>query len=293
MAMGAGVSRLSRLVEAGGVLPMAGVYDVLSARLAEQAGLPMVFLSGYCLSASLLGLPDFGFLSLPELVDAAARIAARVEVPVVADGDTGFGGPLMVRRLVQGLERAGAAGVQIEDQSSPKRCGHMGGKGVVPCGEMVDKIKAAVDARLDEGFLVIARTDAVAVTGFEDAVERALAYEAAGADAIFIEAPETEAQIRCIPGLFRRPAVFNWALGGKSPLLSAAELKALGYRFIQCPDVVFGVAECLRALYGAIVEEGTYAGQAHRMMAFARFNEVLGLGEIAALEERYAGTPRT
>lgn len=291
--MSPGMSKLSRLLEAGGVLPMAGVYDALSARLAEQAGLPMVFLSGYCLSASLLGLPDFGFLSLPELVDAAARIAACVEVPVVADGDTGFGGPLMVRRLVQGLERVGAAGVQIEDQSSPKRCGHMVGKGVVPCGEMVGKIKAAVDARAGEGFLIIARTDAVAVNGFEDAVERALAYEAAGADAIFIEAPETEAQVRCIPGLFKRPTVFNWALGGKSPLPSAADLKVFGYRFIQCPDVVFGVAECLRALYGAIAEEGTYAGQAHRMMSFSMFNEVLGLSESSALEERYAAPPRT
>jgi len=169
----------------------------------------------------------------------------------------------------------------------------MGGKGVVPCGEMVGKIKAAVDARVDDGFLIIARTDAVAVSGFEDAVERALAYEAAGADAIFIEAPETEAQVRCIPGLFSRPTVFNWALGGKSPLLPAADLKALGYRFIQCPDVVFGVAECLQALYGAIAQEGTYAAQAHRMMAFSSFNEVLGLTESSALEERYAAPPRT
>ncbi len=286
--MSHGPRQLRALLQRDGMLPMAGVYDALSARLAERAGLPLVFLSGYCLSASRLGLPDFGFVSLPELVDAAAHIAGRVEIPLVADGDTGFGGPLMVQRLVRALETVGVAGLQIEDQSSPKRCGHMGGKGVVAREEMVAKIRAALDARRDDGFLIIARTDAVAVTGFEDAVERAQAYEEAGADAVFIEAPETEAQIRAIPALVSRPAVFNWALGGKSPLLPASEIAALGYRFIQCPDVVFNVAHALAAAYGAIAAEGTYAAVADRMMPFDAFNEMLGLAEIADRESRYA-----
>jgi 2-methylisocitrate lyase-like PEP mutase family enzyme len=294
--MNHGTRELSRLLKLGSLVPMAGVYDALSARLAEQAGLKMVFLSGYCLSASRLGLPDFGFVSLPDLVDAAAHITGRVEIPLVADGDTGFGGPLMVQRLVRALEMVGAAGLQIEDQSSPKRCGHMGGKGVIPRDEMVAKIHAALDARRDDGFMIIARTDAVSVTGFADAVDRAQAYCDAGADAIFVEAPETEAQISSIPGLVSRPAVFNWALGGKSPLLPAAEIAALGYRFIQCPDVVFNVAHALAAAYGAIAAEGTYAAVADRMMPFHAFNEMLGLDEIAARERRYtpadAGTTR-
>jgi 2-methylisocitrate lyase-like PEP mutase family enzyme len=269
------------------MLPMAGVYDALSARLAECAGLPLVFLSGYCLSASRLGLPDFGFITLPELLDTAARIAERVSIPVIADGDTGFGGPLMVQRLVRGLERAGVAGLQIEDQASPKRCGHMSGKSLVPREAMIAKIAAALDARESDAFLIIARTDAVAVTGFEDAVERAHYYAAAGADVIFIEAPETEAQVRSIPGLFTCPTVFNWALGGASPLLPAAELAALGYRFVQCPDVVFAVAKSLRALYASIASDGTYEKQAHRMMDFAAFNDMLGLEEIAQKETKY------
>jgi len=283
-----GAGQLRQLVGGGFMLPMAGVYDALSARLAEQAGLPLVFVSGYCLSAARLGLPDYGFISLPELVGAAARIAERVDVPVIADGDTGFGGPLTVQRLVRALETAGVAGLQIEDQAMPKRCGHMGGKSVIPREEMVAKIRAAVDARQSDHFLIIARTDAVAVTGFEDAVARALAYQAAGADVIFIEAPETLEQVRCIPGLFSCPTVFNWALGGRSPLLPATEIAALGYRFIQCPDVVFAVAHALQAVYGAIAAEGSYAAQADRMMGFAAFNEMLGLPDIAARERRYA-----
>jgi 2-methylisocitrate lyase-like PEP mutase family enzyme len=283
-----GTSQLVQLLKQGGILPMAGVYDTLSGLLAEQAGLKLVFVSGYCLSAARLGLPDYGYISLPELVDAAARIVERVDIPVLADGDTGFGGPLMVQRLVRGLEVAGVAGLQIEDQAMPKRCGHMGGKTLIPRDEMVGKIRAACDARNSDAFLIIARTDAVAVTGFEDAVDRAQAYEAAGADVIFIEAPETLEQVRRIPGLFSCPTVFNWALGGKSPLLPAAELAGLGYRFVQCPDVVFAVAHALQAVYGAIAADGTYATQADRMMGFAAFNDMLGLADIAARERLYA-----
>jgi 2-methylisocitrate lyase-like PEP mutase family enzyme len=279
--------RLKHLLAAGGLLPMAGIYDALSARLAEQAGLPMAFLSGYCLSATMLGLPDFGFITLTELVETAARIADRVRIPVIADGDNGFGGPLSVGRLVRDLERAGIAGVQIEDQSAPKRCGHMEGKRLVSHGEMVGKIKAALDARRNESFAVIARTDAVAVDGFEEAVDRALAYERAGADAIFIEAPETEEQIRRIPGLFARPTVFNFAIGGKSPLLPVQDLAALGYRLVQCPDVIFAISKTLVALYGEIARSGTYAALIDRMTPFADFNAMLGLADIAERERRY------
>jgi 2-methylisocitrate lyase-like PEP mutase family enzyme len=163
----------------------------------------------------------------------------------------------------------------------------MGGKSVIPCEDMVAKIRAALDARQSENFFIVARTDAVAVTGFEDALGRAQAYEAAGADAIFIEAPETLEQIHRIPSLFSCPTVFNWALGGNSPLPPAKELATFGYRFIQCPDVVFAVAHALQAAYGAIAGEGTYAAQAGHMMAFQDFNDMLGLADIAERERRF------
>jgi 2-methylisocitrate lyase-like PEP mutase family enzyme len=270
-----------------GLIPMPGVYDALSAALAERAGLPMAYVSGYCVAATRLGLPDVGFLTLTEVVENAARIADRVGIPVLCDGDDGYGNHLNVARLVRGLERAGVAGVQIEDQVSPKRCGHMAGKRVVPKAVMVAKIKAAVDARQDADFVILARTDALAVAGYDDAIERALAYQEAGADLLFVEALETPEQMRAVPRLLHRPTVFNFALGGRSPTLPAAEVAAMGFRFIQNPDVVFAVTRALGDLYAMVGRDGTYAGMADRMSGFDEFNAMLGLDRVAALDARY------
>lgn len=278
---------LRALTRQNALIPMAGVYDALSACLLERAGLPMAYVSGYCVSAARLGLPDVGYLTLSEVIETAARIADRVAIPVLCDGDDGYGNHLNVGRLVRGLERAGVAGVQIEDQVSPKRCGHMAGKRVVPKAEMVAKIKAAVDTRQDGDFIILARTDALAVTGYADAIERALAYQEAGADVIFVEALETKEQLAEVPRLLERPTVFNWALGGRSPTPPASEIQALGYRFIQNPDTVFAVTRILGDLYAEVQRAGTYAAMADRMTGFAEFNAILGLDDVAAQDRRY------
>ena len=196
--------------------------------LAERAGLSAVYVSGYCVSAGLLGRPDVGLLTMQEQVGVARAVAERVGVPVIADGDDGYGNHLNVARLVRDLERAGVAGMQIEDQVSPKRCGHMAGKRIVPLPAMLAKIGAALDARTDPDFVVIARTDAVAVTGFDDALERAVAFQDAGADVVFVEAPETMEQVLLVPKALRVPTVFNWAFGGRSPTPDAAAVGAMG-----------------------------------------------------------------
>ncbi|WP_160123772.1 isocitrate lyase/PEP mutase family protein [Rhodovarius lipocyclicus] len=278
---------LRRLMAGPGLTPLAGVYDALSAVLAERAGLPVAYMSGYCVAAGRLGLPDVGYLTLTEMVETAARIADRISIPLLADGDDGYGNHLNVARLVRGLERAGVAGVQIEDQVSPKRCGHMAGKRVVPKAEMVAKIKAAADTRQDADFAILARTDAVAVTGYADALDRARAYLEAGADMIFIEALETPEQMAEVPRLFACPTVFNWALGGRSPTPPAAEIAAMGYRFVQNPDVVFAVTRALGDLYAEVRRAGTYAAMADRMSGFAEFNEMIGLEAVAAMDARY------
>ncbi|MBB4301420.1 2-methylisocitrate lyase-like PEP mutase family enzyme [Rhodobium orientis] len=280
-------ARLRRLMAETDILPMAGVFDALSGTLAEQAGLPLAYVSGYCVSATRLGRPDVGYLGLAELVETARRIAGRIGIPVVADGDDGYGNHLNTARLVRELEAGGIAGVQLEDQVSPKRCGHMAGKRVVPTGEMVAKIRAAADTRRDDDFLIIARTDAIAVTGFQDALERGAAYAEAGADAIFLEAPETIDQCRAIPPAFDKPTVFNWAWGGKSPLLTRDELAAMGFRFLQCPDTVFAVTRALRDVYGEVKRSGTYLALRERMTDFDEFNAVVGLDEVTALDTRY------
>lgn len=271
------------------LIPLAGVYDALSACLLERAGLEAAYVSGYCVAAARLGLPDVGYLTLTEVVENAARIADRIGIPVLCDGDDGYGNHLNVGRLIRGLERAGVAGVQLEDQVSPKRCGHMAGKRVVPKAEMVAKIKAAVDTRQDADFVILARTDAVAVTGYADALDRAQAYREAGADMIFVEALETLEQMAEVPRLFDCPTVFNFALGGRSPTPGGAEIERLGYRFVQNPDVVFAVTRILGDLYSEVRREGTYAAMADRMAGFAEFNDLMGLERVAALDARYRG----
>ncbi len=276
-------------MRAPGLVSLAGVYDALSARLLELSGLSAAYVSGYCVSAALLGAPDVGYLTLPEIVATAARIAERIALPVICDGDDGYGNHLNTGRLIRALERAGVAGVQIEDQVSPKRCGHMQGKRVVPMQDMVAKVAAAADARLDPDFVIVARTDAVAVNGFADAVARVRAYAAAGADVVFIEAPETMEQVAAIPGAVDRPTVFNWAFGGRSPVPPTEEIARLGYKFLLCPDTVFAVARTLATLYGEVRRSGTYAALADRMTGFDEFNDIVGFAEVAALDRRYRG----
>jgi len=281
--------KLRGLIARDELVPIVGAYDALSARLVERAGFEIMHVGGYNLSASHLGLPDVGYLTLSETVDLAGRIAANTNLPVIADGDDGYGNHLNIGRLISELERAGLAGVHIEDQVFPKRCGHMAGKRLVAAEGFEQKIKAAVDARRDGDFVIIARTDAIAVEGFEQAIERANRYTEAGADVVFVEAPENEEQAAQVPGAVARPALYNWCYGGKSPLLPAERVAEMGYKFILFTDALYAVSKTLIELYDEIKRTGTYLGYSERMLPFDEFNELLDLNKVAALDEKYGG----
>ena len=279
--------RLNALMQSDQIIPLPGIYDAMSARLLQQAGLPVAYLSGYCVSAAHLGLPDVGYLTMTEMLGVARNVTSAVDIPVIVDGDDGYGNHLNVNRLVRELEKIGVAGVQIEDQVAPKRCGHMNGKRVVTKQLMLDKIAAFLDARQDSNFTLIARTDALAVNGYEDALDRALSYQEAGATVVFVEAPVSEEQVRDIAEKVTAPKVFNWAFGGKSPTFSARFLQELGYKFVQCPDIIFPVARILRNFYAEIAASGTYEKLTDQMVSFDEFNAMVGLDRVAEMDRKY------
>jgi len=229
-------ARLRTLLTQPGPLLVPGAYDALSARLVEHAGFDAVYMSGFGATASLLGMPDVGLLSLPDMVDNAGRMARAVDVPLISDADTGYGNAINVARTVQQFERAGVAAIHLEDQVSPKRCGHMSGKQVVPVEEMVEKVSAAVAARRDPDFVLIARTDVRAVQGLDVALKRAQAYLDAGADVLFVEAPETEDEVAEVAGAFPdTPLLFNWVERGRTPMMPLERIAELGFSIVLFP----------------------------------------------------------
>jgi 2-methylisocitrate lyase-like PEP mutase family enzyme len=281
--------RFRELLRKPGIIRSLGAHDVFIARLVEAAGLETVFIGGFGTSASLLGLPDVGFLTLTEMADAVRRMAQRVNIPLVADGDTGHGDLHNVARTVREFERAGAAGVLLEDQVTPKRCGHFAGKQVIPTDEMVLKLRAALDARRDPDFVIIARTDARAVEGADAAIARANRYGAAGADVCFIEAPESQQELERIPREVRYPLLVNMLSGGVTPILTVDELERLGYKIVVCPIeslLVTGLA--VQRLIQALLSRGRVDLPAGEMMTFAQVKEVLGLDAVTGLRERYS-----
>jgi 2,3-dimethylmalate lyase len=271
---------------AGLVVP--GAYDGVSARLVERAGFEAVYMTGYGTSASRLGLPDLGYAGLAEMLDNARVLAATVRIPLIADADTGYGGPLAVERTVRAYEAAGVAALHLEDQVSPKRCGHLAGKEVVPRDEMVARIRAAVEARRDPDLLLIARTDAIAVTGFEDALARASAYAKAGADVLFVEAPTTVAEVEAIPRALPVPCLFNYAPTGRSPLLPLGRLAALGYAIVLLPvQTLFVAAAAMAGYLAALRQAGEPDTAVPPAMPFADFNALLGVPELLEREQRF------
>jgi 2-methylisocitrate lyase-like PEP mutase family enzyme len=236
-------------------------------------------------------MPDIGLLTMTEMVDNAARIVDAAGLPLIADADNGYGGPLNVRRAIQAYERAGVAGVHIEDQVLPKRCGHLAGKQLVPAQDMVAKLMAAVDARRDGDFVIIARTDALAVEGFEASLERAALYEEAGADVLFVESPRTLEQLAEIPKRFATPQLFNMASSGKTPLLTADEIARLGFKLVIYPNWL--LLASIRAATHVLRELKTSGGVAqlsNEVASFTEFFDLLGMPEVQRLEARY-GTP--
>ncbi len=273
-------------------LVVPGAYDGVSAKLVACAGFPAVYMTGYGTSASRLGLPDLGFAGLTEMVENVRQMVASVPIPLIADADTGYGNPLHVRRTVQAYEAAGIAALHVEDQVWPKRCGHLAGKQVIPTDEMAQKIRAAVEARHDPDLLIIARTDALALSGFDDALRRAEAYAKAGADVLFVEAPTTVAEIEAIPKALNRPCLFNYAPGGRSPLLPLSRLRALGYAIIILPVQTLFVATRAMADYlQALRATDDPATLEDRLIPFSEFNDLIGVTELLALADRYEPNP--
>ncbi len=272
----------------GPALLCPGVYDALSAALAEAAGFEAVYLSGASIAYTRLGAPDIGLVTMSEVAETIASIRERIRVPIIVDGDTGFGNALNTQRTVRAFERAGAAIIQLEDQTFPKRCGHLRDKSLIPAAEMAGKIRAAVDAR--ENMLVMARTDAIAVEGFDAAIARAEAYLDAGADVLFIEAPENADQLRAVTARFaaRVPLLANMVEGGNTPVASLDELAALGFRIVIFPGgtvraLVFG----LRDYFASLRAHGTTAPYRARMLDFTGLNDVLGTKGILAEARKY------
>ena len=271
-----------------------GVYDAFTALLAERAGFEALYLSGASVAYARLGRPDIGLVTATELEETLSRIAERVAAPLIVDADTGFGNALNVQRTVQRLERAGAAAIQLEDQSLPKRCGHLDGKELVSAAEMAGKVRAAVDARARADTLIVARTDAVAVEGLAPALDRAEAYLAAGADVLFVEALRTEADMRAATARFagRAPLLANMVEGGKTPVLPVAELERLGFAIAIFPGgTARAAAFAFTEYYASLKAHGTTTPYRGRMIDFDELQRLLGTAEILAAGKRYDERP--
>ena len=285
-----GSPSLRELFATGEMVLAPGCYDALGARLVEEAGFPATYMTGFGSAASHLGRPDIGLMALPEMVDNARRVASAVDIPVIADADTGFGNSINVIRTVREYEAAGMAAIHIEDQVMPKKCGQMEGKEVVPAREMAAKVTAAVAARKSPEFLIIARTDAIAVEGLDSALARGRVYVEAGADALFVEAPQTEAEIEAVARAFPDvPLLFNYSEGGKTPALPYSRLRELGFSLVIFPLTLLLVAtQAMRAALARVKTDGTPIELLPSMLGFDEFLEFIGLPEVRELEQRFA-----
>jgi methylisocitrate lyase len=284
-------SRLSlrdQLEDRNKIIVLPGVFDALSAKIAEYVGFDAMFQTGYGSSAALLGMPDFGLLNSGETVENAMRIIRAVRVPVLVDADTGYGNPLNVWRLVRDLESLGAAGIFLEDQVWPKRCGHMTGKDVIPKDEYIPKLKAAIEARQSKDFIIVARTDARAPIGLKEAIERGKAYRKAGADVIFVEAPRSVEELKKVADEIDAPLVANMIEDGVTPNLSASELLKLGYQIAVFPlSAIYSATFAMRRVLTELKNTGTTKEARNIMVTFKDFNQFMNLDQFVDLERRY------
>jgi len=281
-------TRYRELIKRPEIAVMVGAYDALSARLVERAGFDLTFVHDYGVSASLLGMPDMGLVTLTEMTDILEKVVKAVNIPVIGDGGCGFGNPLNTYRTVREYESIGVAGVNLEDQVYPKRCGHLAGKQVVEPSEMVEKIRAAVDARKDPDFVITARVDSIAIHGLDDAIKRANIYVEAGADMIFVEAPTTEADIQRIINETKAPSWINMVEGGKTPLVPIPKLQQMGAALVDYgPLVLFAAAGGVERALQALKRDGTTANHLKELMLFTEINELNRIDDYRAMETRY------
>lgn len=284
------MTSLKNHLSGGTTIVAPGVFDALTASIATDAGFSALYLSGAAIAYTRLGRPDIGLVSMTEVADVISLVRHRVETPLIVDADNGYGNALNVQRTVKTFERAGATAIQLEDQTLPKRCGHLQDKSIVSAQEMAGKIKAAVDARASEDTLIIARTDAVAIEGLEAAIDRAALYAEAGADILFVEAPRSAEQLTAVSSALggRRPLLANMVEGGNTPMFSASELGRMGYSIVIFPGgIVRALARTAQDYYASLQEHGTNTPFSGRMFDFGALNELIGTPQMLDLGRRY------
>ena len=282
-------TKFRQLLNQPGIIQAPGAYDCLTAKLIQHAGFPAVYMTGAGTSVAQLGYPDLGLATMTDMIANAGSIADILDVPLIADADTGYGGILNVRRTIRQYERAGVAAVHIEDQEMPKRCGHLDDKKVVSTQDMVQKIRAAVDARTDDDFTIIVRTDSIAVTGWEDAMHRCEQYMKAGADALFVEALRTPEEVEQVAKNLDIPLLYNFVESGKSPLLSAADLEKFGFKIVIYPaSALLSVTHIVEQVMAQLKETGTTAHLMDKMVTLEACFEAVGLSSMLAEDAQFA-----
>ncbi len=286
-------ARLRQLLRSPPVLAV-GAHDGLSARLVEQAGFDVVYMGGFATTGSLLGRPDMALLSGSEMIENARRMAQAVTIPMIADADTGYGNAIDVIRTVHDYEASGVSGIHLEDQKAPKRCGHMQGKDVIPAGEMVGKLKAAVAARSDKDFVIIARTDSLAIHGVDEAIDRALRYRDAGADVLWVEAPKDEAQLADIAKRLEGCTVcLNWLENGVTPMITMEKIKEYGFGLVLYPiGSVLTLVSALREHYASVRRNGTPLDRVGQLPSFSDYTKTVGIQEITELAKKFDDADR-
>ena len=287
------MKKLSRMIKSKKPLVIPGVYDAIGAKIAEKVGFDAMFQTGYGTSATLFGMPDYGFIGATETVDNARRISNAISVPLIVDSDTGYGNALSVWKLVKELESAGAAGIFLEDQKWPKRCGHMQGKEVIPQEEYTEKLGAAIDARENKDFIIVARTDSRAIEGLEAAIERGIQNKKTGADAVFIEAPRTLDEMKKIGKEIKAPLVANMIEGGATPMNSAQTLNKIGFNIILYPlSVLFANTFATMNILQELKNTGTTAKYKQKVVNFDQFNSLVELDKFKKMETKYKFSKR-
>lgn len=283
------ISIRERLADSNDIIILPGVYDALTAKIAEDVGFETAFQTGYGTSASLLGMPDFGFLNAGETLENAKRIINSVNIPILVDIDTGYGNPLNVWKIVKDLERIGAKGIFLEDQVWPKRCGHMTGKTVISKEEYILKLHAAIDAREDNEFIIVARTDSLAQFGIEEAIERGKEYKRIGADVIFIEAPKTIDQMELIAKEIKAPLLANMIEEGITPNLTADQLRKMGFKMVVFPlSALYSATFAIKQTLQTLKKTGTTKELKNKMITFQEFNDLVNLSAYSKLEKKYS-----
>ena len=278
---------LKEQLESGDFITAPGVFDMISTLIATRMNFPALYVTGYGISASYMGLPDAGIMTFTDMETQIRKIVAATDKPVIADADTGYGGLLNVRHTVKAYENLGVSAIQIEDQEYPKKCGHTPGRRVIPTSEMVTKIKVAVDTRMKDDFLIIARTDSRTGLGIEEAISRAVAFEEAGADIIFVEAPETESEMKMVNEAIKKPTLANMVSGGKTPIFSSAVLQDMGYSVAIHPALGFlAMGEALKTAYTKLDTTGNVTGVA--LEDFGEFSRIMGFEDVWDFEKKWA-----